>query len=116
MCSIGLTLSVLPLQEIMSAVDKLLTPIVTDMQKVLNQCQQSPNIDDETVRTHMASQLSMLAMLFATLDVNLKRNDPEEEEQMINKTGYQTSDSSKNPQPIYFILEKVIYSKCFFSN
>ena len=108
MCSIGLTLSVLPLQDIMAAVDKLLTPIVTDIQNVLNQCQHSANIDDHSVRVHMACQLSMLAMLFATLDVNLKKTDPEEE-QMSNRIGNQTSQElHENPQPIYLILEKVI--------
>ncbi|CAG2173461.1 unnamed protein product [Oppiella nova] len=105
MCSIGLTLSVLPIEDIMIAINKLLTPIITDIHNVLNQCErESSNIDNETVRTHVSSQLSMLAMLFSTLDVNVKRNDSEDESQMVsNSKAYNSS-----PQPIYIILEQVL--------
>ena len=102
MCSIGLTLSVLPIEEIMIGVNKLLTPIVTDIHNVLNQCQQSVNIDDQTIRIEMSSQLTMIAMLFSTLDVNLKTNDSEDVNNSENKGSAQTL------QPIYIILEQVL--------
>ncbi|CAG2100376.1 unnamed protein product [Medioppia subpectinata] len=105
MCSIGLTLSVLPLEDIMIAINKLLTPIITDIHNVLNQCdRESSNIDNETVRTHVSAQLSMLAMLFSTLDVNVKRNDSGDEQQIVTTF----KDHNSSPQPIYIILEQVL--------
>lgn len=104
MCSIGLTLSVLPIDEIMIGVNRLLTPIVTDIHNVLNQCQQSANSEDQTVRNHMSSQLSMLAMLFSTLDVNFKRNDSGDN---LDNNAVNKQPNSSTPQPIYIILEQV---------
>ncbi|XP_054162406.1 importin-13-like [Oppia nitens] len=104
MCSIGLTLSVLPIEEIMVAINKLLTPIITDIHNVLNECEKDTNnISNEVVRTHVSAQLSMLAMLFSTLDVNLKRNTDEDYPiETIKKQ------ESSGPQPIYIILEQVL--------
>jgi hypothetical protein len=112
MCTIGLTLSVLPIDVIMIAVDKLLTPIVSDIHNVINQCeQQSSNIENQSVKMHISSQLTMLAMLFSTLDVNLKRTELEDGDQLVSKTKLENSALNRcSPQPIFLVLEQVSQS------
>lgn len=102
MCSVGQVLSVLPVDFIMNSMNGLLTPIITQLQNVVNEdIARNSNINE-----HVAALLNMLAMLFSSLDINLKRgefSDPEAKLAACQMT-------FKHPQPVSFILQQVFLS------
>ena len=108
MCTVGLVLSIMPIDMIMNSIEKFVTPIFFKLQNIINQCDQNP-ANCPAFKDEVANQLNMLAMLFSTLDVNLKRVEIEEGDSALLKSIAEKSPkNTETPQPIYIVLQQVI--------
>lgn len=108
MHSLGTILSIIPLDLIMQTIDRILIPILSEMEKILlidNQQQQQNNTE---IRPHINGILLMLSNLFAKLDVNLKGTELEEGDQLISKSLIKSKAKNNIPQPLLKIFEKIM--------
>ncbi|OTF72919.1 hypothetical protein BLA29_003270, partial [Euroglyphus maynei] len=105
MHSLGTILSIMPLDVIMLTIDRILIPILTEIEKIL--CIDGNN-NNPDARIHINGVLLMLSNLFARLDVNLKGTDLAEGDQLISKSLVQAKARNNMPQPLYRIFEKIM--------
>lgn len=111
MFTLGTVLSIMPMEMIMQAIDRILVPILAEAENILRM-----GDSGEDVRSHITGILLILANLFSKLDINLKGTDLEDGDQLVAKSIIQKS--AKNclkPQPLYIIFEKVytLYTTLF---
>ena len=92
----------------MNSIEKFVTPIFFKLQNIINQCDQNP-ANCPAFKDEVANQLNMLAMLFSTLDVNLKRVEIEEgDSALLRSIAEKSPKNTETPQPIYIVLQQVI--------
>lgn len=105
MYTLGTILSIMPLEVIMQTVDRIVIPIIAQLQSILYT---EPSNKTPEVQLHVNGLLQILTNLFGNLDVNLKGTQLEEGDELISKSVAQKSaKNSIKPQPLYLIFEKV---------